>query len=67
MLALALLLAGFGVAGQALAVPEVLMFALALAVFGGYLGISQRWPVWHRRRLREQREVPLKPAGEGKA
>ena len=67
MLALALLLAGIGVAGQALAVPEVLMFALALVVFGGYLGISQRWPVWHRRRLREQREIPLKPAGEGKA
>ena len=58
--------AGFGAAGQALAVPEALMFALALMVFGGYLGISQRWPVWHRRRLRDQREVPLKPAGEGK-
>ena len=67
LLALALLLAGIGLAGQLLAVPEALMFALALAVFGGYLGISQRWPVWHRRRLREQRGVPLKPAGEGKA
>jgi len=60
-------LAGIGDAGQALAVPEALMFYLALAVFGGYLGISQRWPVWHRQRLRQRRTAPLKPAGEGKA
>lgn len=67
MLALALLLAGIGDAGQALAVPEALMFYLALAVFGGYLGISQRWPVWHRQRLRQRRQVPAQPAGEVKA
>ena len=48
LLALALLLAGIGLAGQALAVPEALMFALALAVFGGYLRLGHRWPAWHR-------------------
>ena len=42
-----------GLVGQARAVPEALMFALALAVFGGYLPIGHRWPVWHRRRLRQ--------------
>ena len=55
LLALALLLAGMGLAGQALAVPEALMFALALAVFGGYLRLGHRWPAWHRRRLKQGR------------
>ena len=55
LLALAVLLAGIGLAGQALAVPEALMFALALAVFGGYLRLGHRWPAWHRRRLKQGR------------
>ncbi len=63
LLALALLLAGVGLAGQALAVPEALMFALALAVFGGYLAILYRWPDWHRRRLRLLRQSAPKAGG----
>ena len=55
LLALALLLAGMGLAGQALAVPEALMYALALAVFGGYLRLGHRWPAWHWRRLKQGR------------
>ena len=57
LLALAVLLAGIGLAGQLLAVPEALMFALALAVFGGYLRLGHRWPAWHRRRLKQGRAV----------
>ncbi len=63
LLALAVLLAGVGLAGQALAVPEALMFALALAVFGGYLAVLYRWPDWHRRRLRLLRQAAPKAGG----
>jgi UDP-GlcNAc:undecaprenyl-phosphate GlcNAc-1-phosphate transferase len=55
LLALALLLAGIGVAGQVLGVAEAVMFYLALACFGGYLAMLYRWPAWHRRRLKQER------------
>ena len=63
LLALALLLAGFGLAGQALAVPEAVRFYLALALFGGYLLLITRLPTWHRRRLRQFRQAPQQAGG----
>jgi hypothetical protein len=52
---MAALLAGIGGGGQALGVPEAVMFLLALACFGGYLAVLYRWPAWHRRRLKQKR------------
>ena len=56
LLALASLLAGIGLAGQVWGWPEAVRFYLALACFGGYLAILNRWPAWHRRRLKRRRE-----------
>ena len=63
LLALALLLAGFGLAGQALAVPEAVRFYLALALFGAYLLLITRLPTWHRQRLRQFRQAPQQVGG----
>ena len=63
LVALALLLAGLGLAGQALAVPEAVRFYLALALFAGYLLLITRLPTWHRQRLRQFRQAPQKAGG----
>lgn len=57
LLVFASLLAGMGLMGQALALPEALMFYLALACFAGYLAIVSRVPALHRKRLKHQRRV----------
>ena len=57
LLSLASLLAGVGLGGQALAVPEALMFYLALACFAGYLLLIRRVPDWHRYRRKQDRKV----------
>ena len=56
MLVVASLLAGMGLTGHAQALPEALMFFLALACFAGYLALLGRVPAVHRQRLKRGRE-----------
>ena len=65
LVALALLLAGIGLGGQSLGWPEALRFYLALACFAGYLAILNRWPGWHRQRLKAKRLITRKALGQG--